>query len=157
MSRLKILDHIPKSSERKSLYFLARSNFSLDKTKKSENVLFDSFEKNINWRELQDSRPDLDIKWNTIHGAKGLEKDVVIILGNDSGARGFPNWWGEDPLFSIFLPQQDNYKYAEERRVMYVAMTRTKSVNFFVYKDQQPSIFLKEIEEIHLSDPNPCV
>ncbi len=145
---LKILDHIPKSEETKSLYFLARSNFSLDKTKKNENVLFDSFEKNINWKELQDSRPDLDIKWNTIHGSKGLEKDVVIILGNDSGARGFPNWWGEDPLFSIFLPQQDNYKYAEERRVMYVAMTRTKSMNFFVYKDQQPSIFLKEIEEI---------
>ena len=145
---LKILDHVPKSTETKSVYFLARSNFSLDKTKKNENVLFDSFEKNINWKELQDSRPDLDIKWNTIHGSKGLEKDVVIILGNDSGARGFPNWWGEDPLFSIFLPQQDNYKYAEERRVMYVAMTRTKSVNIFVYKDQQPSIFLKEIEEI---------
>lgn len=145
---LKILKHIPKTSNKKSLYFLARSNFSLDSTKKNENVLHDLFEKNIDWGELQKSRPDLDIKWNTIHGSKGLEKDIVIILGNDSGARGFPNWWGEDPLFSIFLPQQDNFRYAEERRVMYVAMTRTKSMNFFVYKDQQPSIFIKEIEQI---------
>ena len=145
---LKILKHIPISSKKKKVYFLARSNFSLDSNIKNEIVFDDSFKKSIDWKKLQKSRTDLIIHKDTIHGAKGLEKDIVIILGNDSGSRGFPNFWGEDPLFSVFLPQEDNYLYAEERRVMYVAMTRTKSLNFFVSKDQEPSIFIKEIKEI---------
>tara|TARA_Y200000002_G_C22680265_1_gene663751 strand:+ start:427 stop:3288 length:2862 start_codon:yes stop_codon:yes gene_type:complete len=144
---LKILNHIPKSPNKKSVYFLARANFSINSVI-SEMTTYDSVEKKIDWKEIQKSRPDLEIQWNTIHSAKGLEKDIVIILGNDSGSRGFPNWWGEDPLFSIFLPQDDNYLYAEERRVMYVAMTRTKSSNFFVHKDHKPSIFVDEIKDI---------
>jgi len=145
---LKILKHIPIGHEKKKVYFLARSNFSLDNTIKNENVINNSFKKNINWKELQKSRPDLTIHKDTIHGAKGLEKDIVIILGNDSGSKGFPNFWGEDPLFSVFLPQEDSFLHAEERRVMYVAMTRTKSMNFFVSKDQEPSVFITEIKEI---------
>ena len=145
---LKVLKHIPKSSNKKSVYFLARANFSINKNVNNEMTIYDSVEKKIDWKEIQKSRPDLEIEWDTIHSAKGLEKDIVIILGNDSGSRGFPNWWGEDPLFSIFLPQNDNFLYAEERRVMYVAMTRTKSSNFFVHKDQKPSIFIDEIKDI---------
>ena len=87
---LKILKHIPIGHEKKKVYFLARSNFSLDNTIKNENVINNSFKKNINWKELQKSRPDLTIHKDTIHGAKGLEKDIVIILGNDSGSKGFP-------------------------------------------------------------------
>ena len=145
---LKILKHIPKGPNKKSVYFLARANFSINNNVENEMTIYDSVEKKIDWKEMQKSRPDLEIKWNTIHSAKGLEKDIVIILGNDSGSRGFPNWWGEDPLFSIFLPQDDSFLYAEERRVMYVAMTRTKSSNFFVHKDQKPSIFIDEIKGI---------
>ena len=47
-------------------------------------AIIKAFKKNINWKELQKSRPDLTIHKDTIHGAKGLEKDIVIILGNDS-------------------------------------------------------------------------
>ena len=57
-------------------------------------------------------------------------------------------WWGEDPLTSIFLPDDDKFLYSEERRVMYVGMTRAKITTYFVHKTLEPSNFITEIIEI---------
>ncbi len=135
-SIIDVLNLIPKSpnGKKQSIFILARTNFQLE---------------HIDFKKLSTLRKDIIFKKDkvkaTIHSAKGLEEDNVIILGLDSGSRGFPMWWGEDPLVSVFLPKEDKYRFSEERRVMYVAMTRTKGSNFFVYQDNEPSIFLKEI------------
>lgn len=62
--------------------------------------------------------------------------------------RGFPNHGGEDPLVSVFLPPSDNYLNSEERRVMYVAMTRAREKIFLVNQSIQPSPFIEELKEI---------
>ena len=45
---LKILNHIPKSPNKKSVYFLARANFSINSVI-SEMTTYDSVEKKIDW------------------------------------------------------------------------------------------------------------
>ena len=66
----------------------------------------------------------------------------------DSGMRGFPNHGGEDPLVSVFLPPRDSYLNSEDRRVMYVAMTRAKEKIFLVNQSVQPSSLIGEVKEI---------
>lgn len=129
----KILDMIPESDERKGVFILGRENWQI---------------KNIGPKNLMSRRNDLKISKRTIHRSKGLEEDIVIVLGMDSGITGFPNHGGEDPLKSVFLPPGDDYRNSEERRVMYVAMTRAKEKVFLVHKDLEPSYFVGEIKNI---------
>ena len=113
--------------------------------------------KEIDFKELSDYRPDLKIEYSTIHRVKGSERDVVIVLGLDGGMFGFPRLFSEDPLISMFLPKEDGFKFSEERRVLYVALTRAKESIYLVSapgKDevfyQNPSIFFEEIKDICL-------
>lgn len=70
-------------------------------------------------------RKDLKILFRTIHGSKGLQADYVIILNTRSGSWGFP---GREGLIkaSQFAEIPEDFKNADERRLMYVALTKTK-------------------------------
>ena len=129
----KVLDLIPQSDKSKGVFILGRKNREIEA---------------VNPKDLMSYRDDLRISKGTIHKSKGLEEDVVIILGMDSGMKGFPNHGGEDPLISVFLPPSDDYVNSEERRVMYVAMTRAKEKIFLVSQSVQPSSFTGEVKEI---------
>ena len=129
----KVLDLIPKSDKSKGVFILGRKNREIEA---------------VNPKDLMSYRDDLKISKGTIHKSKGLEEDVVIVLGMDSGMRGFPNHGGEDPLISVFLPPSDSYLNSEDRRVMYVAMTRAKEKIFLVNQSIQPSSFTREVKEI---------
>ncbi|MGI9305077.1 MAG: 3'-5' exonuclease, partial [Gammaproteobacteria bacterium] len=82
----------------------------------------------------------------TLHAAKGLEFPVVFITGCDDGI--LPLRWGDALSESVL---------AEERRLFYVGMTRTRERLFLSHaakrlwrgkvREQQPSRFLKDIEE----------
>jgi DNA helicase-4 len=95
----------------------------------------------------------LDSKWYsdvleniTIHKSKGLESDVVIVtdLTQESGF-GFPSMKEDDPILELLLPVADKYPYAEERRLMYVAMTRAKNETHLFTYNESPSKFIKEL------------
>ena len=129
----KVLALIPKSKEAKGVFMLGRKNREIE---------------TLSPKILMDYRDDLKISKGTIHKSKGLEDDIVIVVGMDSGMRGFPNHGGEDPLISVFLPRGDGYANSEERRVMYVAMTRAKEKIFLVNQSVQPSLFIEEVKEI---------
>lgn len=129
----KILDLIPRSDEGKGVFILGRKNREIEA---------------VSPRDLMAYRDDLKISRGTIHKSKGLEDDIVIVAGMDSGMKGFPNHGGEDPLISVFLPSGDGYGNSEERRVMYVAMTRAREKVFLVSQSVQPSSFTGEIKEI---------
>ncbi len=124
-----LLKKIPKSKDFKEVLILGRNNAHI------ENIDFDFLKKR---------RPDLVFKKNTIHSAKGAESDVIILLGLDGGPSGFPRRFGEDPLKKVFLPEEDSYLYAEERRVMYVALTRAKKMLFICYEGNESSSFYLE-------------
>jgi len=70
---------------------------------------------------------DLDIKFITVHKSKGLEADNVIVLNLKNHLLGFPNKMTDDPMLSILLSDDEKFRFAEERRLFYVALTRTKN------------------------------
>ncbi|MFO1089945.1 MAG: UvrD-helicase domain-containing protein [Hyphomicrobiales bacterium] len=100
-------------------------------------------------RALRQTFPRLDIDFRTIHAAKGLEADHVIILGVDSGRLGFPSQIVDDPLLSLVSPEAEMFPNAEERRVMYVAMTRARFTLTILTSTTRPSSFVTELR----SDP----
>lgn len=70
---------------------------------------------------------DTDIKYITVHKSKGLEADNVIVLNLKNHLLGFPNKMTDDPMVSLLLSDDEAYRFAEERRLFYVALTRTKN------------------------------
>lgn len=70
---------------------------------------------------------DIDIKYITVHKSKGLEADNVIVLNLKNHLLGFPNKMTDDPMLSLLLSDDEEYRFAEERRLFYVALTRTKN------------------------------
>jgi DNA helicase-4 len=70
---------------------------------------------------------EIDIKYLTVHKSKGTEADNVIILNLRNHLLGFPNKMTDDPVLSLLLNDDENYRFAEERRLLYVALTRTKN------------------------------
>lgn len=52
----------------------------------------------------------------------------------------------DDPVLSLVIKGDRSIDYAEERRLFYVAMTRTKNRVFFIAPEQNPSEFLLELK-----------
>lgn len=80
----------------------------------------------------------------TVHQAKGLESDYVIILNCNSGTYGFPSAIEDDPVLSYVLSDSDSFKFAEERRLFYVAITRSIKHTYILYDEKRPSVFLND-------------
>ena len=84
-------------------------------------------------------------KCMTVHKSKGLEADNVIIVNLEDGINGFPNKIVDDDLLKFVKRDCDNYPFAEERRLFYVAMTRTKNANYLLVNKKRPSRFVEEL------------
>jgi DNA helicase-4 len=100
--------------------------------------------------DMQDLRrryPRLKISFKTIHASKGLEADHVILLNADSGRMGFPSEIVDDPLLSLVSPEEEVFQNAEERRVMYVAMTRARHTLTILASNARPSSFATELRK----------
>lgn len=88
----------------------------------------------------------LDVAGLTIHKSKGLEADVVFLLGATSRkGQDFPSSIQDDPLISLFLPVADALPWAEERRLLYVALTRARHKVFVVTPQGEASSFVVEL------------
>lgn len=81
----------------------------------------------------------------TIHKSKGLEGEHVILLNAESSKLGFPSKISDDKLLELVLPKKEPLKFAEERRLFYVALTRTKNTIHIVVPKRNPSIFIMEL------------
>lgn len=87
------------------------------------------------------------IPFLTVHSAKGLEADHVIILDCDSGTYGFPSLIADDPILEYVLSGADAFENAEERRVFYVGITRARRCTYCLFNRESPSPFLSEFGE----------
>lgn len=83
----------------------------------------------------------------SVHKSKGLEAKYVILLDIISGTYGFPSEIEDSSIFEIAKNYKKKKSFEEERRLFYVALTRSKEhLSIFTIKDNQ-SIFLKEISQ----------
>lgn len=80
------------------------------------------------------------VRISTVHGFKGLEADIVIILRACEGA--FPLIHPDNSLFEIF-GQTEKDALDEERRLFYVAITRAKSSLYILTERTRESEYLK--------------
>ncbi len=93
------------------------------------------------------SRPDLKISFLTAHKSKGLQADYVFIINNKNTKVGFPSKIQNAPILDLLLENYDQYPYAEERRLFYVALTRAKKKVFIVTVNGKESEFAVELKE----------
>lgn len=89
--------------------------------------------------------PRNDIKYMTIHKSKGLEEDAVIIINLKNDIIGIPSKIKDNKILDYVNRKICEYPYEEERRLFYVAMTRTKGNLYLLVDKNNPSIFIKEI------------
>lgn len=89
---------------------------------------------------------NLIVEYLTIHASKGAEADYVIILDVVSGKHGLPSEVTDDPLLGIVLSKGDPYPHAEERRLMYVAMTRARQKVYVITEKGKESVFALELD-----------
>ncbi|MDO5702699.1 MAG: 3'-5' exonuclease, partial [Lachnospiraceae bacterium] len=82
----------------------------------------------------------------TAHASKGLGYDNVIVVNGRNETYGFPSKIENDPVLSFVIREDHGIAYAEERRLFYVAMTRTKNRVYFIAPEQNPSEFLLELK-----------
>lgn len=71
--------------------------------------------------------PQMNITFMTAHASKGLGYDEVIVINGRNETYGFPSKIEDDPVLSLVVKEDRSMQYAEERRLFYVAMTRTKT------------------------------
>ena len=85
---------------------------------------------------------------STIHGSKGLEYDNVYMIDVQNGI--FPEAVPHD----IKHASRDEIEiYEEQRRLFYVGITRAKN-NLFLFRTQEPSIFIKQLFYKNLLERN---
>jgi DNA helicase-4 len=86
--------------------------------------------------------PKLQIDFMTIHASKGQQADYAIVLGLQEGQDAFPAPARESIMEQALLPQPEDFPDAEERRLLYVAMTRARQRVWLMFNKQEPSVFV---------------
>ena len=99
----------------------------------------------LNLANLAKLYPGLRFSYMTVHRAKGLEADYAVVLGLCAGKLGFPVEIADDPLINLVLSAPEAYPNAEERRLLYVALTRARRQVFLLAEGGPPSTFVTEL------------
>ena len=98
-----------------------------------------------NLNALPKQYPGLRFTWMTVHRSKGLEADYAVVLGLCSGKHGFPAEIVDDPLLDLVLAAPEAHPNAEDRRLLYVAITRARRQVYLLADGGQPSEFVTEL------------
>ncbi len=91
--------------------------------------------------------PKLKMTYLTAHSSKGLGYDNVIIVNGKDAILGFPSKIVDDPVMKLVIKDTETVEYAEERRLFYVALTRTKNKVYIITPIHRPSKFILEIKD----------
>lgn len=143
--------------EDKEIIILGRYRFDIDRIK-NENSVFkiDKTDEVISYsvKTEEGEIKRLKAQFMTVHKAKGLEGDIIIVLNCNSGKFGFPSEMSDDQVLNLLLSEADQFENGEERRLFYVAMTRAKEKVYFVTDSSYKSKFIAELEVESGQSPN---
>ncbi|CAM8211089.1 DNA helicase IV [Enterobacter asburiae] len=92
--------------------------------------------------------PKLQLEFMTIHASKGQQADYVIVLGLKEGSDGFPAPARESVMEEALLPVPEDFPDAEERRLLYVAITRARHRVWLLFNKEEPSVFVDILKSI---------
>jgi DNA helicase-4 len=94
--------------------------------------------------------PFVKLDFCTVHASKGLTYENVIVLDvDDDGLYGFPNKRKDDEIMSYVFEGDTGVIYAEERRLFYVALTRTENYVYLIVPRNYKSEFIEEISSVN--------
>ena len=80
----------------------------------------------------------------TIHKSKGLEEDNIILINLTNNNNSLPSKIKNHKIINKII-KTDYYPYEEERRLFYVALTRTRNNIYLLVPKSNYSIFIKEL------------
>lgn len=129
----------------KRIMLLGRNNFDIEFLKDSQ--YFTVKKKDEIIRVTSHLHPETEIIFMTIHKSKGLEADEVIIINNENELLGFPNKISDDTVMRHVLVEPDDFPFGEERRLFYVALTRTKGRCILLAPFSKTSCFVDELKK----------
>lgn len=94
--------------------------------------------------------PKANVTFLTVHSAKGLGFDEVILLNARNSTYGFPSKIKDHEVIALLKEEnkeKEMIEYPEERRLFYVALTRTKNKVYILTPDSSKKIssFIHEI------------
>ncbi len=135
------LDHIVANyGEEKNVLFIGRYRFE-QKNLLKQTEMFTCKGNHI----LSKKYPRLKIDFLTAHSSKGLTYDNVVIINAQDNLFGFPSKIEDDPIMKLVIKDEKEIEYAEERRLFYVALTRTRNQVYIVTPQFRPSPFILEL------------
>ena len=92
--------------------------------------------------------PTLQLDFMTIHASKGQQADYAIVMGLKEGSDGFPAPARESVMEQALLPVPEDFPDAEERRLLYVAITRARHRVWLLFNKDEPSAFVDILKSI---------
>jgi len=135
----KIVKQIWEKEPNSSILLLGRYSFDVNNLCKSEIFKYDEKTGNVLYNNKT-------IEFMTVHKSKGLGYDNVIIINARDETYGFPSQVQDDPVLNYVVEHDHSKEYAEERRLFYVALTRTKNRVYIVAPKEHPSEFVTELK-----------
>jgi DNA helicase-4 len=70
------------------------------------------------------------------------------VLGLQEGSDAFPSPARESVMEEALLPVQEDFPDAEERRLLYVAITRARHRVWLLFNKEQPSSFVEVLRQL---------
>ncbi len=136
-----LINNLSKDSER--VFILGRHNgdidefiFDTDLVKKSKKE----------YKQITNDYGTIDnVEYRTVHKAKGLEADYVVLINVFNQQIGFPNKLYPPYFMNLMHDWDYDKKLEEERRLFYVAITRAKKGVYIFTKDYKQSEYLDEL------------
>lgn len=137
-SFIKLITKIYKEMN-KPILVLGRNNFDIELLTKNK-YFYQDKDKIIYLKNK-----DIVINYLTVHKAKGLEAENVIIINLTNSKNGFPS--KKESYEVLNITNKKTYPFDEERRLFYVALTRTKNKVYLLVPYKNPSLFIKELKK----------
>lgn len=129
-----------------TVYLLGRYSFDIDFLKTDSRLKIKYNTATQTKQVYFGERLDLKITFYTVHSSKGLQADYVFLLNTMNGKLGFPSRVIDVKLKDNLLASNDDFDYAEERRLFYVALTRAKSHIYLLCVKGHVSDFIYELD-----------
>lgn len=136
----KALKKILKTITNGEILILGRNNFDIYNFIPKEKIKW------LNNGYFTLEKYSFSLRYLTIHKSKGLESDNVIIINLRNSKLGLPAK-RKNASLTYLIQEKENFLFEEERRLFYVALTRTKNYCYLLVPYIHESLFIKEIKK----------